>query len=57
MAFPRFFAPVLTARLFDPMPLPRRVRVEKNSSRASPQRVLMATKVFSRQVKKVPMYS
>lgn len=48
MFLPRFFSPVANIRLFDPMPLPRAVRVRV--ARPLPQRT------FGRAVSKAPSF-
>ena len=59
MSIPRFFAPSVAARLFDPMPLPlaarRRVRIGVDRTLGGRPALSMAFS-FARRVKKVPMY-
>jgi hypothetical protein len=53
----RFFSPTLFERLFDPMPLPRRIRlVTVGKSRAPSNRVVMQSAPFAKITKKIPTY-
>ncbi|MFO0780287.1 MAG: hypothetical protein U0519_00105 [Candidatus Gracilibacteria bacterium] len=55
MTFPRFFSPSVTARLFDPMPLPRSIRIKRvgKTKAKLPRTSSFATVSF--KVKKIPM--
>jgi hypothetical protein len=57
MLLPRFFSPSVTSRLFDPMPLPRSIRLKgvKRAGRTNARLPKTSTfKAISFAVKKIP---
>lgn len=58
MTFPRFFSPSVTARLFDPMPLPRSIRLKGVRRTGKVKAKLPKTSTFKSvgfRIKKIPL--
>lgn len=55
MTFPRFFSPSVTSRLFDPMPLPRSVRLRRAGKTKAKLPRTSTFKAVNFIVKKIPL--
>ncbi len=58
MHLPRFFSPSVTSRLFDPMPLPRSMRLKRSKRVGKSKAKLPKTSTFKSvhfAVKKIPV--
>ncbi len=55
MTFPRFFSPTVTSRLFDPMPLPRSIRIKKAGRTKAKLPRTSTFKSVSFRIKKIPL--
>ncbi len=54
---PRFFAPTVTVRLFDPMPLPKTLRLRRPGRSYMAKRPVVMLKPFNFKVSRIPSHS